>query len=204
MKLLCYGDSNTYGFDPRSFFGGRYPAEVRWTNLLARETGWEVQNAGENGREIPRRPWEIDDLLHRAEGADLVTILLGGNDLLQGPPFAAEDAAARMEACLTPLLARRAPASILLVGPPPMTLGAWTNQAVCLQSRRLAPCYRALAEGLGVAADELLRDASSVRSPALPQLEEVLAGCSEGQCRVILAVARAARAALKEQEESLP
>ena len=55
-----------------------------------------------------------------------------------------------------------------------------------------------------VAADELLRDASSVRSPALPQLEEVLAGCSEGQCRVILAVARAARAVLKEQEESLP
>lgn len=150
MKLLCYGDSNTYGFDPRSFFGGRYPAEVRWTDLLARETGWDVQNAGENGREIPRRSWEIDDLLHRAEGADLVTILLGGNDLLQGPPFAAEDAAARMEACLTPLLARRAPASILLVGPPPMTLGAWTNQAVCLQSRRLAPCYRALAEGLGL------------------------------------------------------
>ena len=64
--------------------------------------------------------------------------------------------------------------------------------------------FAALAEGLGVAADELLRDASSGRSPALPQLEEVLAGCSEGQCRVILAVARAARAALKEQEESLP
>ena len=64
--------------------------------------------------------------------------------------------------------------------------------------------FAALAEGLGVAADELLRDASSVRSPALPQLEEVLAGCSEGQRRVILAVARAARAAPKEQEESLP
>ena len=27
MTLLCYGDSNTYGFDPRSYFGGRYPAE---------------------------------------------------------------------------------------------------------------------------------------------------------------------------------
>ena len=24
MTLLCYGDSNTYGFDPRSYFGGRY------------------------------------------------------------------------------------------------------------------------------------------------------------------------------------
>ena len=28
MTLLCYGDSNTYGFDPRSYFGGRYPAEI--------------------------------------------------------------------------------------------------------------------------------------------------------------------------------
>ena len=65
--------------------------------------------------------------------------------------------------------------------------------------------FAALAEGLGVATDELLWDTSSGRSSALPQLEEVLAGCSEGQCRIILAVARAARAALKEQEEaSLP
>ena len=66
--------------------------------------------------------------------------------------------------------------------------------------------FAALAEGLGVAADELLWDTSSGRSSALSQLEEVLASCSEGQCRIILAVARAARAALKEQEEeaSLP
>ena len=39
MTLLCYGDSNTYGFDPRSYFGGRYPAEVRWTHRLAQATG---------------------------------------------------------------------------------------------------------------------------------------------------------------------
>ena len=24
MNILCYGDSNTFGWDPRSFFGGRY------------------------------------------------------------------------------------------------------------------------------------------------------------------------------------
>ena len=101
MTLLCYGDSNTYGFGPRSYFGGRYPAEVRWTHRLAQATGWTVHNAGENGREIPRRAWELQDLLRRAADADLVTLMLGGNDLLQGPPFAAEDAAARMDTCLT-------------------------------------------------------------------------------------------------------
>ena len=33
-RLLCYGDSNTYGYDPRSYLGGRYPQSVRWTALL--------------------------------------------------------------------------------------------------------------------------------------------------------------------------
>lgn len=27
MRMLCYGDSNTYGYDPRGFRGERYPAE---------------------------------------------------------------------------------------------------------------------------------------------------------------------------------
>ena len=36
MRLICFGDSNTYGYDPRSFFGGRYPG--RWTDLLAENT----------------------------------------------------------------------------------------------------------------------------------------------------------------------
>ena len=71
--------------------------------------------------------------------------MLGGNDLLHGPPFAAEDAAARMDACLTALLTQRAPSTVLLVSPPPLCLGSWTNAALCRQAARLAPCYRALA-----------------------------------------------------------
>ena len=47
MTLLCYGDSNTYGFDPRSYFGGRYPAEVRWTHRLAQATGWAYHASGD-------------------------------------------------------------------------------------------------------------------------------------------------------------
>ena len=29
MRIACLGDSNTYGYDPHSPFGGRYPYEIR-------------------------------------------------------------------------------------------------------------------------------------------------------------------------------
>ena len=35
MKLLCFGDSNTYGYDPRSYLGDRYPSSIRWVDKLA-------------------------------------------------------------------------------------------------------------------------------------------------------------------------
>ena len=33
-NVLCYGDSNTYGYDGRDPFGGRLPANARWVDLL--------------------------------------------------------------------------------------------------------------------------------------------------------------------------
>ena len=39
MRVMCLGDSNTYGFDPRSYIGDRYPAECRWVDILAAKTG---------------------------------------------------------------------------------------------------------------------------------------------------------------------
>ncbi len=58
-RIVCYGDSNTYGYDPRSYLGGRYPETVRWTALLSAD-GWTVINEGENGRSIPRLEREIE------------------------------------------------------------------------------------------------------------------------------------------------
>ena len=43
MRMLCYGDSNTYGYDPRGFFGDRYPEESRWVDILVQRTGWEIR-----------------------------------------------------------------------------------------------------------------------------------------------------------------
>ena len=52
-KIVFYRDSNTYGFDPRDFFGGRYDRGIIWTDRIAENPDFEVCPCGENGREIP-------------------------------------------------------------------------------------------------------------------------------------------------------
>lgn len=146
MRMICFGDSNTYGFDPRSYFGDRYPSDDRWPDLLARQTGWEVINAGCNGREIPRNPYALR-LLVRHAPVDLLLVMLGTNDLLQGA--SAGEAAALMEAFLNPLLPHCG--SILLVAPPPMQRGAWVpDDDLVTESIRLAETYKALAQTLNI------------------------------------------------------
>lgn len=153
-RILCFGDSNTYGYDPRSPLGDRYPPEVRWTDVLARAEGWAVQNAGQNGRCIPRRPAELsqlDCLLDRSGSPDLLTVMLGSNDLLQTPGLTARDTAARMEFFLGRLSARPGTGNILLLAPPPMKCGQWvTEERLLTESAALAEEYGALARRLGV------------------------------------------------------
>lgn len=147
MRVLCFGDSNTYGFDPRSFLGDRYPAEVRWPEYLASLTGWEVRNEGLNGREIPRRPGELDRAAALITGTawDAVVILLGSNDLLQGG--SPEEVSSRMKR----FLERLGGAAVHLIAPPPMTAGTWVAEArLETDSRRLAERYRALAARRGI------------------------------------------------------
>lgn len=154
MKLLCFGDSNTYGYDPRSRLGGRYPADSRWTDLLTRATGWEVLNAGQNGRKIPRRAGELaqaDRLLTDCEPLDVLAVMLGSNDLLQSPAMTAGDTAERMGTFLRHVLERCPPETVLLIAPPPMRRGAWVaEERLVRESAALAAAYAALAGQLGV------------------------------------------------------
>ena len=96
--IWCFGDSNTYGYDPCGFFGGRYAAP--WPDLLAEKTGFRVINDGRNGRMIPVREYELRQFCKDAEryGADALIVMLGTNDLLEGAK--AGEAAARMAAFL--------------------------------------------------------------------------------------------------------
>lgn len=153
QRILCYGDSNTYGYDPRSRLGGRYPEMVQWTSLLSKD-GYEIINEGENGRCIPQTDDEITATVQslRRSDADMLVVMLGSNDLLRQPVLSAEICAKRMESFLA-MLSKRVSESlkILLVAPPPMKPGIWVNDPRTLsESARLADCYAKLAKQLGI------------------------------------------------------
>ena len=139
MKVICYGDSNTYGYDPRSYLGSRY--DTPWTDILAYLSGWEVENQGENGREIPKTS------IHFPENTDLLIIMLGTNDLLQF--WTPEAAADKMRRFLKSISIKRD--HILLISPPTMTSGTWVQEQDLIDdSISLADWFQKLSETLGV------------------------------------------------------
>lgn len=141
MNIICFGDSNTYGYDSRGYCGGRYDADCRWVDILAAETGWTVSNLGQNGREIPSSAPSFPT------DTDLLIVMLGTNDLLQGRN--PEQAIERLERFLTSISLDQS--KILLIAPPPVTLGAWVPSAKLIDdSRTFARLCQALAERMGI------------------------------------------------------
>ena len=138
MKIVCFGDSNTWGFDPRGPYSGRYAQP--WPDILARKLCCTVVNQGENGREIPKCGVSFP------EDTDVLIVMLGTNDLLQFWP--AEAACEKMKNFLKSLMLPQE--KILLVGPPPMTFGEWVlDQELIDDSQSLNRFYERLAEELG-------------------------------------------------------
>lgn len=122
MVLLCFGDSNTWGFDPRHPLGGRY--ETPWPKLLGDATGHAVLNCGENGRTIPHSVVHVAllDRLVEESRPDKLLVMLGTNDILSlfpGDPAAVGN---RMEELLFHLRAKFPNLSIMLLAPPPVEL----------------------------------------------------------------------------------
>lgn len=91
IRILCYGDSNTWGATPYTF-NIRYPKNIRWTGVLQKKlgTGYIVVEEGYNSRTTV-----FDDPVEdRLSGLayfgpccvsqaplDLIIIMLGSNDL---------------------------------------------------------------------------------------------------------------------------
>ena len=141
MEVICFGDSNTYGYDPRGYFGGRHDADSRWVDILATETGWTISNMGQNGREIP------DTAPAFPADTDLLIVMLGTNDLLQGR--SPEQATERLERFLVAVPLDRS--KILLIAPPPVALGAWVPGPQLIDdSHAFARCSKVLAEKMGI------------------------------------------------------
>lgn len=90
VTILCYGDSNTYGYNPAN--GMRFPASIRWTGLLQRQlgSGFAVLEEGCNGRTATAVPWEepwkvasygLKSCLNSQKPVDIIILNLGVNDL---------------------------------------------------------------------------------------------------------------------------
>ena len=90
ITVLAYGDSNTYGYNPRT--GLRYSEDIRWTGLLSSHlgNGYRVIEEGCNGRttiyDDPIDGWKnglnyFKPCLHSHKPVDIVVMMLGTNDL---------------------------------------------------------------------------------------------------------------------------
>ena len=175
--ILCFGDSNTWGYDPEatatSPFPIRYAPDVRWTAVLARELGpefrivEEAQNgrttvhddptamACRNGRKL------LPTILESQKPIDLVVLMLGTNDLKTMFNVPAADIANGVAVLVKMILQSDASPEgkaprVLLVAPPAIgDLSAMPDLDARLagareRSLQLPRLYEALAKQLGV------------------------------------------------------
>lgn len=171
-RLLCFGDSNTWGYEPGT--GRRFAEGVRWPGALAAELGpgWRVVEEGlcsrttvfEDPLAAGRRGIEaLPIALECHAPLDLVVLMLGTNDLKRRYASGACEIAIGVERLARLVLASgagraappeapaRAPA-LLIVAPPP--LGELGASGAAFEGGRAASLelperLAALAEALG-------------------------------------------------------
>jgi lysophospholipase L1-like esterase len=173
--ILCYGDSNTWGYDPAT--QERFPRDKRWTGVLRRALGegYLVIEEGLNGRttvwDDPIEGYKngkeyLIPCLETHKPIDLVIIMLGTNDLKMRFSVPACDIAAGA-GVLVDIVARSetgprdsAP-PVLVIAPPPvakLTEFAEMFEDSTAKSKMLSHHFQLVAEERGCA----LLDASDV------------------------------------------
>ena len=109
-RILCYGDSNTWGYIPGS--GERYPEDVRWPTRLQKMLGEEYRiiEEGLNGRttvvDDPIQPCRcgleyLRPCLLSHMPLDLVVLMLGTNDTKKRFCLSASEIARGVEQLVT-------------------------------------------------------------------------------------------------------
>lgn len=162
--ILCYGDSNTWGYIPGS--GKRHPFDIRWPGVLQARLGNEVRviEEGLNGRSTvldePFRPGRngaalLPILLESHAPVDILVLMLGSNDLLHYSEVTAHDAARGVSTLVD--LARIAHARLALPAPevvlvsPPLATALSEEMALYCQgnpekTNEFAEHYRRIAD----------------------------------------------------------
>ena len=169
--ILCYGDSNTYGYDPRT--GLRYGEDIRWTGRLASILGREeycVIEEGCNGRttihDDPIDGWKngldyLKPCLNSHKPIDIVILMLGSNDLKSNFGLSASEIADGAGVLVETIQSfteekQGFVPSIVLISPPEIGegitdspfYGRFLEDAIS-RSREFAKHYRAVAERFG-------------------------------------------------------
>ncbi len=105
-RILCFGDSLTWGFDPVS--RTRLPEDSRWPRVLGEALGseYEIIEEGQNGRTIASDdPAEgeknglkyIGPCMESHSPFDIIIIMLGSNDLKRKFSYSSMDIAGEMQ-----------------------------------------------------------------------------------------------------------
>lgn len=165
VKILCYGDSNTWGGAPvESFF--RHPVNIRWTGLLQKKLGdgFEIIEEGLCGRTIalddPKEEGRngktyLIPCINTHNPLDLVILMLGTNDLKERFNLSAEQISQNIEELV--ILIKKLgvdknskPPKVLLISPAHVNENSKTPVAGMAgaeeKSKQLAKFYQEIAE----------------------------------------------------------
>lgn len=159
-KILCFGDSNTYGYIPNN--GARYDKNTRWTGVLSllshgkfeiiedgcnNRTAFAANSAGKifTGYEI------LPELL--TDGFDVVVLAIGINDTQFLYNLSSIEIASGVEKLINIVKVKSPQAKILLVAPSILTDDVLNGNFACLfdrtsieKSRQLPLLYQKIAE----------------------------------------------------------
>ena len=181
--ILCFGDSNTWGYSPQD--GSRFPPNVRWTGTLQKTLGadYNIIEEGLNGRTTfineegeDARPFRSGSdvfsmILESHRPLDLVTIMLGTNDLKLEFNLSVEEIAQGVkELCKIVLSSEYLidnPPKLLLISPIHIGSTIQPDQEEFFEqarekSYRFAEHYQRVAEELGIH----FLDAAKIVSPS--------------------------------------
>ena len=164
-RILLFGDSNTWGYDPACVPGFHYAPGISYADRCAGALSGkaEILADGLNGRTVPAKRFTekyLRGMIEKYLPLDVFAVMLGTNNILLSSEPDARKCAARMAAFLAAVKALRDeedPFRILLIAPPlPFSGMCGEEEAETALIRRqkeeaaaLPALYREAAETLG-------------------------------------------------------